>query len=96
MPALLPPCRGCLHLALQPDPVLPRIALFQRPIFYGHTICMRLGVFHHHDLTGEPTPAFASAAEIELAEQLRHQLEERYLEAFTAPPSLQKISGENL
>jgi hypothetical protein len=40
------------------------------------------------------TPKFASTAEIELAEQLRHQLEERYLEASAAPASLQSRLGE--
>ena len=47
------------------------------------------------DTVVELTPKFASAAEIELAEQLRHQLEERYLEASAAPPSLQNQSDEN-
>jgi hypothetical protein len=37
----------------------------------------------------EPAPRFASDAEIKLAEQLRHQLEERYLGPSAAPsPSL--------
>jgi hypothetical protein len=47
------------------------------------------------DASVEPTPKFPSAAEIELAEQLRHQLEERYLEASAAPPSPQNRSGES-
>jgi hypothetical protein len=33
----------------------------------------------------EPAPSFASDAEIELAEQLRRQLEERYLGQAAAP-----------
>ena len=36
---------------------------------------------HHDDANGEPTPTFASDAEIELAAQLRHELEARLLEA---------------
>jgi hypothetical protein len=50
---------------------------------------------HHPDTSAEPTPRFATGAEIELAEQLRHQLEERYLEPSAAPPSLQNQSDEN-
>ncbi|HEX3633011.1 MAG TPA: hypothetical protein VHZ01_10925 [Casimicrobiaceae bacterium] len=32
-----------------------------------------------HDAIVEPAPRYASDADIELAQQLRHQLEERYL-----------------
>jgi hypothetical protein len=49
---------------------------------------------HPSDTGVELTPKFASAAEIELAEKLRRQLEDRYLEASAAPPSLQNRSGE--
>jgi len=48
-----------------------------------------LKVIRHPDSSGEPTPAFASDAEMELAEQLRHKLEERYLEAPNVPSSSQ-------
>ena len=48
-----------------------------------------LKVIRHPDSSGEPAPAFASDAEMELAEQLRHKLEERYLEASNAPSSSQ-------
>jgi hypothetical protein len=34
---------------------------------------------HNFDAIGDPPPAFATDAEIEMAEQLRHRLEERYL-----------------
>jgi len=34
---------------------------------------------HNFDAIGDPPPAFATDAEIEIAEQLRHRLEERYL-----------------
>jgi hypothetical protein len=43
----------------------------------------------------ELTPKFASAAEIELAARLRQQLEEQYLAASAAPPSLKNRSGDN-
>ena len=33
----------------------------------------------------EPTPQFASEADIELAARLRHQIEERYIERSPAP-----------
>jgi hypothetical protein len=49
---------------------------------------------HNHDTGVEPAPRFASAAEIELAEQLRYQLEERYLGPSTAPSPLQTQSVE--
>ena len=49
---------------------------------------------HNHDASDEPAPSFPSVAEIELAEQLRHQLEERYLGPSASPPPLQERSGE--
>jgi hypothetical protein len=49
---------------------------------------------HDHNASVEPAPSFASDAEIELAEQLRHQLEERYLGPFAAPLPLQERSGK--
>ena len=39
----------------------------------------------NHDTGFEPAPQFASAAEIELADGLRRQLEERYFGHVTAP-----------
>lgn len=41
-------------------------------------------ILHQPDISAEPPPQFASGAEIELAEKLRHQLEERYLGASAA------------
>jgi hypothetical protein len=79
------------------QPSLLRIALFPRPISYGHAICVSGGVrkiFHHPDPSGEPTPAFASEAEIELAEQLRHRLEARLLETAVARSSSEKTLAE--
>jgi hypothetical protein len=40
------------------------------------------------DASGEPAPSFASDAEIALAEQFRHQLEERFLGPSAAPAPL--------
>jgi len=46
---------------------------------------------HNHDASVEPAPRFASDAEIALAEQLRHRLEERLLGPSAAPlPSLER------
>ena len=49
---------------------------------------------HSHNASAEPAPSFASDAEIELAEQLRHQLEERYLGPSAAPLPLQERLGK--
>ena len=38
----------------------------------------------NHDTDVDPAPTFATDAEIQIADQLRHQLEERYL-APSAP-----------
>jgi hypothetical protein len=48
-----------------------------------------------HDATVEPAPLYASDAEIELAQQLRHQLEERYLGPSEAPSPLRDRKGDN-
>ena len=49
---------------------------------------------YNHSSSGEPAASFATDAEIEIADQLRHQLEERYLGHSAAPPPLQERSGE--
>jgi hypothetical protein len=41
---------------------------------------------YNHDTYGDPAVSFATDAEIEIADQLRRQLEERYL-ALSAPCS---------
>jgi hypothetical protein len=41
---------------------------------------------YNRDSSSEPAVSFATDAEIEIADRLRHQLEERYL-APSAPPS---------
>ncbi len=50
---------------------------------------------YNRDASGEPAASFATDAEIEIAEQLRHQLEQRYLapSATSSPP--QGRSGED-
>jgi hypothetical protein len=53
-----------------------------------------LKIFHDPESSGEPTPAFASDAEIELAARLRHQLEARLLETSAAPSSSKDTSVE--
>ena len=47
---------------------------------------------HNYNTGGDPAPIFATDAEIEIAEQLRHQLEERYLAPSAAPSRVR--SGE--
>lgn len=44
---------------------------------------------HNHDTGGDPAPTFATDAEIEIADHLRHQLEERYL-APSAPRAVRR------
>jgi len=51
--------------------------------------------FHNRDTGVELAPRFASDAEIKLAEQLRHQLEERYLGPSAAPLPSQPRSDES-
>lgn len=46
------------------------------------------------DVDSDPVPMFASDAEIEIAERLRHQLEQRYLALAPAPMPSLKDSGE--
>jgi hypothetical protein len=51
---------------------------------------------HNHDLRGDPAPSFATDAEIEIADRLRRQLEERYLArpAPSATPPARSIEGD--
>ena len=86
-------CRECLHQSLPLEQFCRRMPLFRRQTLYGHAICITPVVFdtlHRYHLDGEPTPKFASDAEIKLATQLRHQLEQRYLETAAAPSSSNK------
>jgi len=43
---------------------------------------------HNHGTNADPVPCFTTSAEIEIAEQLRHQLEERLLAPSAPPPPL--------
>jgi hypothetical protein len=47
-----------------------------------------------HDTNGDPVPSFATEAEIEMADRLRHQIEERYLAPALPSPNLQARSNE--
>jgi len=49
---------------------------------------------HKRDANGDPVPTFATDAEIQAAEQLRHQLEEQYLTPRWASAPLSKGSDE--
>ena len=56
---------------------------------------MRKNQLPDRDATVEPAPLYASDADIELAQQLRHQLEERYLGPSQAPSPLRYLKGDN-
>lgn len=46
------------------------------------------------DASGEPSPDFATQQEIELAERLRRQLEQRYLAPSAPKPSVKSTSED--
>lgn len=56
---------------------------------------IRKNHFSDRDASVEPAPLYASDADIELAQQLRHQLEERYLGPSQAPSPLRYRKGDN-
>ena len=56
---------------------------------------MRKNLHPDHDAIVEPAPLYASDADIELAQQLRHQLEERYLSPSEAPSPLRYRKTDN-
>ena len=56
---------------------------------------MRKNQLPDRDATVEPAPLYASDADIELAQQLRHQLEERYLGPSQTPSPLRYRKGDN-
>ena len=56
-----------------------------RPFLLKEPVMIRTELYNH-DADADPVTSFATDAEIEFADQLRHQLEERYL-ARPAPPS---------
>jgi hypothetical protein len=47
-----------------------------------------------YDTNNDPASCFATDAEIEVAEQLRHRIEERYLARSSAPLPLPSHSSE--
>jgi hypothetical protein len=49
---------------------------------------------YNQDTDRDPAPCFATDAEIEIADQLRHQLEERYLAPCAPSAPLPARSGE--
>jgi len=49
---------------------------------------------HNHGTHGDPVPCFATTTEIEIAEQLRLQLEKQLLAPSTSPPSLPPPSSD--
>ena len=49
---------------------------------------------HNHGTHGDPVPCFATATEIEIAEQLRLQLEKQLLAPSMSPPSLPPPSSD--
>ena len=56
---------------------------------------MRKNQLSDRDVDVDPAPLYASDADIELAQQLRHQLEERYLGPSQAPSPLRYRKGDN-
>ena len=56
---------------------------------------MRKNQLPDREASVEPAPLYASDADIELAQRLRHQLEERYLGSSGAPSPLRYRKGDN-
>jgi hypothetical protein len=56
---------------------------------------MRKNQLPDRDASFDPAPLYASDADIELAQRLRHQLEERYLGPSAAPSPLRYRKGDN-
>lgn len=50
---------------------------------------------HNHDTGGDPAPTFATDAEIEIADHLRHQLEKRYLGLSAPRPVCRGVAGSS-
>jgi hypothetical protein len=49
---------------------------------------------HNRETNCDPAPCFPTDAEIEIADRLRHQLEERYLAPSAATPASQAPSSD--
>jgi hypothetical protein len=55
---------------------------------------MRKIELHNHGTNGDPVPSFPTSAEIEIAEELRHRLEERWLAPSAPPAPLPALSSD--
>jgi len=55
---------------------------------------LKIELHNHGTNRDDPVPRFATSAEIEIAEKLRHQLEDRYLAPSVAPPPLPPPSSD--
>ena len=49
---------------------------------------------HNQGTNGDPAPCFTTSAEIEIAEQLRRQLEERWLAPSAPSPPLPALGSD--
>ena len=56
---------------------------------------MRKNPLPDRDASVEPAPLYASDDDIELAQRLRHQLEERYLGTSESPSALRYRKNDN-
>ena len=56
---------------------------------------LKIELYNDDDNIGDPPASFATDAEIEIAEQLRYQLEERYLGSSAPYSPLQVRSGKD-
>jgi hypothetical protein len=89
-----------VSLVRSAGPAWENLPCFNRRFWFWHAICesrpmMRKNQLPDSDATVEPAPLYASDADIELAQQLRHQLEERYLGPSQAPSPLRYRKGDN-
>jgi hypothetical protein len=76
------------------------MACFCRTFSRWHAVCIVIPAMlkiqlHNRDSGFEPAPRFASNAEIELADRLRRQLEERYFETSAALSTSPMRSGKD-
>jgi hypothetical protein len=76
------------------------VACFHRTFSRWHAVCIVIPAMlkiqlPNHDTGFEPAPRFASDAEIELADRLRRQFEERYFGASAAPSNSPVRSGKD-
>jgi hypothetical protein len=89
----------CARWGVSPSQAKRFVPCFHRTFSSWHAICTNDRAMpriqsHDRDAIVEPAPAYASDAEIELAQQLRRRLEERYLGSSEAPSPSRDRSGE--